>query len=188
MKVMKAFNRRRVVTTGAILVAAAAAMVTLPSVTASAKSSGIDAARAATKQYHQLSVAKADGYKLFKDANGFACISQPGTGTMGIHYVNGTLVGNANEAIRHPEAVIYEPEKNGSMQLVALEYVVLQSAWHQAGHKGAPVLFGKKFMFNPAPNRFGLPPFYSLHAWVWRQNPSGTFQPWNPQVSCHGHG
>ena len=84
--------------------------------------------------------------------------------------------------------MIYEPEKNGSMELVALEYVVLQSAWTQAGHTSAPSLFGHTFMFNPAPNRFGLPAFYSLHAWIWRPNPSGMFDPWNPRVSCHGHG
>ena len=33
-------------------------------------------------------------------------------------------------------------------------------------------------------NRFGLPAFYSLHAWIWKHNPSGTFSMWNPNVSC----
>ncbi len=39
-------------------------------------------------------------------------------------------------------------------------------------------------MPNPDGNRFGLPAFYSLHAWIWKHNPSGTFEPWNPQVQC----
>jgi hypothetical protein len=39
-------------------------------------------------------------------------------------------------------------------------------------------------MLNPADNRFGLPAFYSLHAWVWKHNPRGTFEPWNPAVRC----
>jgi hypothetical protein len=188
MFIFKKFNGKRLAVAGATLLAVAATMATLPIVTASADGGGIAAARAATKQYHQLSVAKAHGYKLLKDANGVACIAQPGLGTMGIHYVNSAFVGNASEAIKHPEAVIYEPEKNGSMQLVAIEYVVLESAWNQAGHTTAPSLFGQQFMLNPAPNRFGLPAFYSLHAWIWRQNPHGMFRPWNPKVSCHGHG
>jgi hypothetical protein len=45
-------------------------------------------------------------------------------------------------------------------------------------------LFGSKFMLIPAGNRFGLPAFYALHAWVWKHNPSGTFAQWNPQVHC----
>jgi hypothetical protein len=173
---------------GALVVAVAAAAATLPSVTASANSGDVATARAATKKYQDLKVARADGYKLFKDANGVQCIAQAGLGTMGIHFVNGDLVGNANEALKHPEAVIYEPEANGNVHLVALEYVVLQSAWTGAGHKNPPSLFGHQFMFNKSPNRFGLPPFYSLHAWIWKQNPRGMFYPWNPNVSCHGHG
>jgi hypothetical protein len=33
-----------------------------------------------------------------------------------------------------------------------------------------PMLFGQKFNFTDAPNRYGLPPFYSLHTWVWKDN------------------
>ena len=40
----------------------------------------------------------------------------------------------------------------------------------------------------PAGNRYGLPDFYELHAWIWRPNPSGIFQNWNPKVSCRGNG
>src|SRR5690348_7071759 len=129
MNIFRTSSNTRRVTAGAIVVAAAAAMLALPSSTATASGNGIDTARAATKQYQRLSVAKAHGYSLFKDANGVACIAQPGLGTMGIHYVNSTFVGHPIEAIKHPEAVIYEPETNGAMRLVAVEYVVLQSAW-----------------------------------------------------------
>jgi hypothetical protein len=47
-----------------------------------------------------------------------------------------------------------------------------------------PMLFGQKFNFTDAPNRYGLAPFYSLHAWVWKDNPAGTFEMWNPSVHC----
>jgi hypothetical protein len=46
----------------------------------------------------------------------------------------------------------------------------------------APSLFGKPFLLTSAPNRFGIPSFYALHAWVWKKNPTGAFQPWNPKV------
>jgi hypothetical protein len=188
MSLFQAIKNKRLVTAGAALaVAAATAMVTLPSVNASADGGGVAAARAATNKYHDLRVARADGYKLFKDANGVQCISQPGVGTMGIHFVNGTEVGDANETVTHPEAVIYEPEANGNVHLVGLEYVVLKSAWSQAGHKSPPSLFGHQFMLITAPNRYGLPDFYALHAWIWKNNPKGMFSPWNPTVSCHGH-
>lgn len=39
-------------------------------------------------------------------------------------------------------------------------------------------------MLTSAENRYGLPAFYSLHAWVWKANPSGDFAMWNPEVSC----
>jgi hypothetical protein len=37
-----------------------------------------------------------------------------------------------------------------------------------------------------SPNRFGLPAFYTLHVWAWKDNPLGTFTNWNPTVSCDG--
>ena len=41
-----------------------------------------------------------------------------------------------------------------------------------------------EFDFTDAPNRYGLPPFYSLHAWIWKDNPAGAFEMWNPSVHC----
>ena len=37
-----------------------------------------------------------------------------------------------------------------------------------------------------SPNRFGLPPFYTLHVWAWKENPTGTFVNWHSKVSCDG--
>ncbi len=145
----------------------------------------VQAARA-TAKYHQVGVAKGAGYGLLKDAKGIACISMtgmPGMGAMGIHYAKGALVGDGKIAVATPEAVIYQPEANGKLQLVAVEYVVLKKAW-DAHHASPPALFGKTFNFTPAGNRFGLPAYYSLHAWIWKNNPSGEFSMWNPSVSC----
>ena len=42
-----------------------------------------------------------------------------------------------------------------------------------------------EFMLTDAPgNRYGLPAFYSLHAWIWKHNPAGPFEMWNPDVHC----
>ena len=143
-----------------------------------------DAARA-TLKYHNLATAKAAGYGLLKDKHGVSCIAMdgmPAMGAMGVHYAKKTLVGDGVVAAQTPEALVYEPS-HGKLRLVAVEYVVLKSAW-DAHHTAAPKLFGQPFNFTPAGNRFGLPPYYSLHAWIWKHNPSGVFSMWNPTVTC----
>ena len=142
-------------------------------------------ARQGTAAYHELEQAKADGYGLFTDAQGIACIDNPPEGSMGIHYVRGELVGDAAVDAATPEALVYEPTANGRLRLVAVEYVVFQAAW-DAQHSSPPSLFGREFESVGITNRYGLPPFYELHAWLWKHNPSGAFEDWNPRVSCDG--
>ena len=146
--------------------------------------------RRATAQFRDLDVATGAGYGVLLDAKGIACIDMPGMGAMGVHYVNGDLVGDDVLEPTTPEALVYEPDDDGHMRLVAVEYVVFRSAW-DATHTSPPSLFGRAFDVSDAGNRFGLPAFYSLHAWVWRHNPAGTFAMFNPKVSCddeHRHG
>jgi hypothetical protein len=143
------------------------------------------ALRAATDAFHSIAAAEQHGYTLLRDANGIACIDMPGMGGMGVHWANGALVTNPAIAADHPEALVYAPMPDGTLQLAAVEYVVIKSAW-DATHHRAPALFGHVFNVTPAPNRFGLPAFYSLHVWAWAQNPAGTFEMWNPRVVCTG--
>jgi hypothetical protein len=145
--------------------------------------SGLAAARAATAAYHNISAAQAAGYGEFRDAAGIACIDNPPLGAMGIHYVNGGLVGDATVDATTPEALVYAPKPGGGLRLVALEYIVFQAAW-DAEHSSPPSLFGHEFGLVPFPNRYGIPAFYELHAWIWKPNPSGMFFEWNPRVSC----
>ena len=142
-----------------------------------------DGARQATARFHPLHHAQAAGYQEFRDAQGTACIELPGTGAMGVHYVNGSLVGDAVLDVRRPEALVYE-RRGGNMHLVALEYIVFKSVWEAAGNQQPPRLFGREFDLTPEPNRFGIPAFYSLHAWAWKVNPRGDFFAWNPRVDC----
>lgn len=143
----------------------------------------LQAARAATARYHSLTVAQGNGYALLKDAAGIACIANPGVGAMGVHYASNALVTAGQVDPLKPQALVYEPAANGQLHLVAVEYVVFQQQW-DATHRAPPELFGQTFMVNPAGNRFGLPAFYSLHAWIWKDNPTGMFSMWNPNVSC----
>ena len=159
---------------GGLLASAAAAPAAQPDV---------NAARKATLWFQALSIAKYDGYGLLKDAAGIACIDNPGVGGMGIHYANSALVGDGKVNLRTPDVLVYDPGPNGQMRLVALEYVVFQKAW-DANHSSPPTLYGHQFELVEAGNRYGLDPFYELHAWVWKHNPRGMFDDWNPKVSC----
>ena len=140
-------------------------------------------ARNATAIYTDSAAALAGGYELLTDAAGLACIDQPGAGAMGVHFVKGALIQSGTLDAARPQALVYEVQPSGELRLGAVEYVVFQSTW-DATHSAPPTLFGQKFMLNPAGNRFGLPAFYALHAWIWKHNPKGTFEPWNPEVRC----
>ena len=142
------------------------------------------AAKAATAKFHDLRVATDAGYAILADTAGITCIDMPGMGGMGVHYVKGDLVADPAIDGRHPEAVVYAPDRHGRLRLAALEYVVLKADW-DATHKTPPRLFGQQFDVTDAGNRYGLPAFYSLHAWVWKRNPAGKFAMWNPKVHCH---
>ena len=104
-------------------------------------------------------------------------------GAMGIHYVKSALVGDPSDKATKPEAVIYEPDRYGKLHLVALEYVVIAADWDATALVAAEAV-RPHVQLQPSPNRFGLPPFYSLHAWVWKHNPAGMFEMWNPRVHC----
>jgi hypothetical protein len=150
-------------------------------------------ARSATAKYHSLTVAKKGGYSILADSAGITCIAEPHMGAMGVHYVKGDLVKNPAIDAAHPEALVYAPDRHGQLHLAALEYVVIKSDWESSQPQpgvgswvtpAPPMLFGQMFQLTDAPNRYGLPPFYSLHAWIWKNNPAGTFEMWNPNVHC----
>lgn len=140
----------------------------------------VEAVRQATERYKNAAEAEAAGYGLFH-----GCVSGPQEGAMGVHLVNGDLVGDGALDPAQPEALLYEV-KNGRMQLAGVEYVVIAEAWH-AANEAPPVLLGQLFNYVGSPNRYGIPAFYELHVWAWKDNPSGTFADWNPKVSCENY-
>jgi len=151
--------------------------------------------RSATAKYHSVNAAQKAGYSILPDTGGITCIAEPQMGAMGVHYVNGDLVKDPAIAATQPEALVYPADRHGRLHLAALEYVVIKADWDahiSLAGSGAPPcvktlppnLFGHDFNVTDAPNRYGLPPFYSLHVWMWKNNPAGIFTMWNPSVHC----
>jgi len=139
--------------------------------------------REATERFlnvRTVSEAETEGYGLL-----FGCVSGGDFGAMGLHFVNFPLVADGKVDAATPEIVLYEPTSNGRLRITGADYLVFAADWDKT-HMSAPELNGQLFHFFEAPNRFGLPPFYTLHVWAWKDNPNGTFTNWNPKVSCDG--
>ncbi len=131
--------------------------------------------RAVTARFRHIPAAQAAGYDLVPGLD--QCFENPGVGGMGYHYINLGLL-DLNVDLLRPEAMVYSTNPNGRLQLGAVEYVVPAAAWDAAGHSEPPQLFGRDFHLDESQ---GL---YTLHAWVWKNNPAGLFEDWNPNVSC----
>jgi hypothetical protein len=139
----------------------------------------VEDVRNATRVYLDVNNAGPAGY-----GPAFGCVSGPDHGAMGIHYVNGTLVGDGKIEKETPEALIYEPAGGGKLRLVGVEYIVDSQTWLKNNNNVPPQLDGQAFQLVGSPNRFGLDPFFELHVWAWRDNPQGAFVDWNNNVTC----
>jgi hypothetical protein len=136
--------------------------------------------RESTERFRDVSVAMSEEYALM-----FGCVSGPDSGAMGLHYVNLKLVMDGELDPTRPEIVIYEPLPNGRLRLTGADYLVFAADWHEKNKdKGTPELGGQLLHYFESPNRFGLPPFYTLHVWAWKDNPTGMFVNWHSKVSC----
>jgi hypothetical protein len=104
-----------------------------------------------------------------------SCMADQAAGGMGFHYGNTALI-DGTVAVDKPELLLYEPQADGSEELVAVEYIIPYTA--HARSDTPPVLFGQQFKQN---DTFQL---WGLHVWAWKNNPSGLYADWNPQVNC----
>jgi hypothetical protein len=170
--------RRRI----AILLATVSALTVMGfglAIGAHAQADVLDTVHDLTTRFNSVQQAEKAGYVPF-----YICAEQPGVGTMGQHYVNFDLVGDPTIDPLHPEALVYEPQANGTFKLVALE-------WVRVGPQEAtaPTVLGHDMLYRTAPNRYGIEPgFYERHYWLYKSNPLGDFSDWNPTVSCRGTG
>jgi hypothetical protein len=105
-----------------------------------------------------------------------SCMADATAGGMGFHYGNTAYI-DGTVQVDKPQLLLYEPQANGSEQLVAVEYIIPYS--FHARSDTPPVLFGQQFKQN---DTFGL---WGLHVWAWKTNPSGLYADWNPNVNCN---
>ena len=135
--------------------------LTVFAIPVAAKSGGqsdLAGARNATARFHKLDHANAAGYSVrVADVNGITCIDNPGTGAMGVHYLDPGLVPElfdetaaASVDASTPELLVFEPGTNGHERLVALEYLTIKGPW-DAQHSAKPSLFGQTFNETPHP-------------------------------------
>lgn len=138
--------------------------------------------RAATAQFHRVEAAEADGHQLGWRNPAIpitGCIVHPTDGAMGYHWFDHDAIDDISLDPLEPEGLVYESLPNGELKLVAVEWIVPADAWHAAGNEGPPSVLGQEMgILNPALG------WYILHAWIWKPNPSGMFQNWNPDVEC----
>jgi hypothetical protein len=140
--------------------------------------------REATARFHDVDAAIAAGYELgYVNGAGVriitGCIAHPTAGAMGYHYFNRQLIDDNVVDVLAPEGLVYRPGPDGKLQLAAVEYVVPGALSNPPGVSVAPVVFGREMVILvPAVG------FYTLHAWIWSNNPAGLFAHWSPQVSC----
>jgi hypothetical protein len=126
---------------------------------------------------------------------------------MGVHYVKFDQAGVAGPPpagarvdgtgthtdFLKPTVLIYEPQADGSFQLVAVENLVFAKAWAEAGNAAPPSFHGVPFNTmaddpaTPGDEAHMFEPHHDRHVWLYRENPNGVFEPYNPAVSCEHH-
>lgn len=168
----------------------------------------LDTVRAATQRFKDVKVALAEGY--VRDPSDMCDtatnMGRPASlGGMGIHFFRPDLLGikgppnprvNGNGThtdFTKPSVLIYEPQADGSLTLVAVENLVFKLAWREAGHNAPPSFHGVAYDLmedNPATKvdeAHMFEPHYDRHVWLFRDNPNGVFAQYNPKVSCAAH-
>jgi len=132
---------------------------------------GIQRMRAATARFANLDSAVAAGYP--RDVP--QCFANGSAGAMGFHHVNRGYV-DARLDLEKPEILIYERLADGRYVLNGVEFIIPFRIW--PADSTAPVLIGQRL--KPYPDLR----IWSVHMWIWKQNPSGLFADWNPTVHC----
>lgn len=168
----------------------------------------LEAVRQATERFRNVEVALAEGY--IRDPSDMCETAEmmgrpPETGAMGVHYFRPDLLGisappnprvtgnGTHTDFLSPAVLIYEPQESGALELVAVENLVFAEAWKAAGNAEPPSFQGVAYDYmidDPATTLdegHMFDPHYDRHVWIYRENPSGVFAQFNPQVSCAHH-
>jgi hypothetical protein len=164
--------------------------------------------RFATERFQDVNVALAEGYirDPFNICDSAEMMGRPASyGAMGIHYFRPDLLGitappsprvngvGTHTDFRKPSILIYEPQADGSMALVAVENLVFAAAWKAAGNAEPPSFHGVPYdsmiddPTTPIDEAHMFEPHFDRHVWIYRDNPNGVFAQFNPSVSCANH-
>ena len=164
--------------------------------------------RSATERFRDVNVALAEGYirDPFDLCDTAEMMGRPASlGAMGVHYFRPDLLGitappsprvdgiGTHTDFLKPSILIYEPQADGSLALVAVENLVFAKAWHESGHAAPPAFHGVEYdtmADDPATtvdDAHMFEPHYDRHVWIYRDNPRGVFAPFNPAVTCEHH-
>jgi hypothetical protein len=168
----------------------------------------LEEVRKATERFTDVTVALAEGY--IRDPGDLCDTAQmmgkpAALGAMGIHFFRPDLLGitappnprvdgtGTHTDFRKPAILIYEPQADGSLELVAVENLVFRAAWHAGGNRALPTFQGVAYDImadDPATavdEAHMFEPHYDRHVWIYRANPNGVFAPFNPNVTCEHH-
>lgn len=195
-------------TIGAAALAAVMGLYASVSLAGAPGEPSLEEVRALTAKYQDVNVALAEGY--VRDPMNL-CDTAPmmgrpaKLGAMGIHFFRPDLLGisgppnprvdgnGTHTDFRKPSILIYEPQADGSLKLVAVENLVFAKAWHAAGNDRPPSFQDVEYdsmKDDPTTNvdeAHMFEPHYDRHVWLYRENPNGMFAQFNPRVSCAAH-
>lgn len=193
---------------GLIIAACASSAIATSFAVAAPKEPSLAEVRAATERFRDVRTALAEGYirDPFDMCDTAEMMGKPASlGAMGIHFFRPDMVGvtkppnprvdgdGTHTDFRNPAILIYEPQADGSLELVAVENLVFQKAWHAAGNKEKPSFHGVAWdTMQDDPDTaideaHMFAPHYDRHVWIYRDNPNGVFTPFNPNVTCKHH-
>ena len=193
--------------TGVAAVAVAMA-VCAPANSAREHEPTLDEVRTATARFKDVKVALDEGY--VRDPMNICdtadMMGKPAKlGAMGIHFFRPDILGisgppnprvdgnGTHTDFNKPGILIYEPQADGSLELVAVENLVFQKSWHAAGNLEPPIFHGVAYdnMKDDPSTKIDeahmFEPHYDRHVWLYRENPNGMFAQFNPNVSCEAH-
>jgi hypothetical protein len=164
----------------------------------------LEEVRAATERFQDVKVALAEGY--IDPGNACETAAHMGMpkelGGMGIHLFRPDLLGvsgppnprvsgnGLHTDFRKPSILIYEPRADGTLELVAVENLVFEKAWKEAGNTAPPSFHGVAWDYmaddpkTAADEAHMFEPHYDRHVWLYKTNPKGVFTPFNPAVTC----
>jgi hypothetical protein len=213
---------RNIIALAASALAIVTATAALPSPFTPGEAARIDAAsspkpgepslvevRRATEKYRDVKVALAEGY-IRDPANMCETADMMGLpreqGAMGILYFRPDLLGitappnprvdgsGTHTDFRKPAILLYEPQADGSLELIGVENLVFAKAWKDAGNDAPPAFHGVAYdtmvddTTTALDEAHNFEPHHDRHVWLYRENPNGVFAPFNPRVTCEHHG